>query len=421
MSFFACDEKDESSRQERFSQDVSMNLSTRSPGSAGSGISPIWVVAAGLAIIFGGLLIGSFAPALLPPQASAESRQIDELFRFMLVIGGSIFLLVEGMLIYSVIRFRAKPGDTEDGAPIHGNTTLEFVWTIIPAIIVTVIAIYSVSVWNSTHSIKPNEQTVGAVGARYAWTFNYTLDERSLPAGVTLDQLEPDIRAAVENGGLTLSSTQLHTWVNQPVAVRMNTQDVNHAFWIPGMRVKQDLLAGRTTEIRFTPIEPGVYRIVCAELCGSGHGNMAGSVDVNGNLVGAWLIVHESEDAYLSEFFEPLARAALFPPEDPVERGRMILASGVYPCASCHIVDDLGWNGAVGPNLNNIGNRAATRVAGETAEEYLRISIRMPGAYLVPGYNNLMPQFNAEPGQPNYMSDDDLDAIIAYLLTLKTS
>jgi hypothetical protein len=65
-----------------------MNLSMRSPGSAGSGISPIWVVAAGLAIIFGGLLIGSFAPALLPPQASAESRQIDELFRFMLVIGG---------------------------------------------------------------------------------------------------------------------------------------------------------------------------------------------------------------------------------------------------------------------------------------------------------------------------------------------
>jgi cytochrome c len=99
----------------------------------------------------------------------------------------------------------------------------------------------------------------------------------------------------------------------------------------------------------------------------------------------------------------------------------MILASGVYPCASCHIVDDLGWNGAVGPSLNNVGNRAATRVAGETAEEYLRISIRMPGAYLVPGYNNLMPQFNAEPGQPNYMPDSDLDAIVAYLLTLKTN
>ncbi|MDZ4765113.1 MAG: cytochrome c oxidase subunit II [Chloroflexota bacterium] len=397
-----------------------MNLTKRSPESSSAGISPIWIVAGGLAIILGGLIIGSFTPSLLPPQASAESRQVDDLFRFMLVIGGAIFLLVQGLLVYSVVRFRAKPGDTGDGAAMHGSTTLEFIWTIIPAIIVTVIAIYSVVVWNSTHSIKPNEQVVGAVGARYAWTFNYNVTSETLPPGLTVDQLPTDTQTALnDTGALLFSSGQLHTWVNQPVAVSMQTNDVNHAFWVPGMRVKQDLLAGRTTEVRFTPIEAGVYRIVCAELCGSGHGNMAGSVDVNGNLQGAWLIVHESEDVYLREFYEPNARQLLFPPEDPALRGRAILASGKYPCASCHVVNDLNWVGAVGPNLNNVGNRAETRVAGLSAAEYLHSSIRYPGEYLVPGYNNLMPQFNPEPDQTNYMPEDDLTAIIAYLLTLK--
>jgi cytochrome c oxidase subunit 2 len=397
-----------------------MNLTNRSPGSSGAGISPIWIVAGGLAIILGGLIIGSFTPNLLPPQASAEAEQVDALFRFMLVIGGAIFLLVQGLLVYSVIRFRAKAGDTSDGAPIHGSTTLEFIWTIIPAIIVTVIAIYSVAVWNATHSVKPNEQVVGAVGARYAWTFNYDVSYDNLPGGVLPDDLPAEVRTSPDTTEFFFSSPQLHTWVNQPVAVSMETNDVNHAFWIPGMRVKQDLLAGRTTEVRFTPIEPGVYRIVCAELCGSGHGNMAGEVDVNGNLVGAWLIVHDSEETYLREFYEPNARQLLFPPEDPVLRGRQILAAGTYPCAACHVVDDLGWVGAVGPSLNNIGNRAENRVAGEDPGTYLANSIRHPAQYLVPGYNNLMPAFNADPNQTNYMSDDHLFAIVSYLLTLKT-
>jgi cytochrome c oxidase subunit 2 len=375
------------------------------------------VVVGGLAIIFGGLLIGTLTPSLLPPQGSAESQQVDELFRFMLVIGGAIFLLVQGMLVYSVIRFRAKPGDMTDAPPVHGNAMLELIWTIIPGIIVTIIAIYSVSVWNSTVSIKPNEQQVAATGARFAWTFTYTIDNDTMPAELDISTLPVDIQTRFAEGTLTFNATQLHTWVGQPVVVRMNTQDVNHAFWIPGMRVKQDLLAGRETELRFTPIEPGAYRIVCAELCGSGHGAMAGTVDVNGGLQGAWLIVHADEETYLREFYAPARDAVLFPPEDPALRGRAILAAGTYPCSACHVLDDLNWAGNVGPSLNNIGNRAADRVSGETAEEYLAHSMRMPAGYLVPGYNNLMPQFNAEPGQPNYMPEDDLNAIIAYLLT----
>src|SRR5690606_27658530 len=131
---------------------------------------------------------------------------------------------------------------------------------------------------------------------------------------------------------------------------------VIHSFWVPSMRIKQDLLPGRVTEVRFTPIEPGVYRVVCAELCGSGHGDMAGQI-VNGNLVGGWVIVHPDEETYRREFLEPETLSVLFPPEDPVELGRQILASGRYPCNTCHTLDDLGWVGTIGPSLNGIGAR----------------------------------------------------------------
>jgi cytochrome c oxidase subunit 2 len=386
---------------------------------SGTSVSLVQIVIGGILIIAGGFFIGTLTPNIVPVEGSAEAQQVDGLFRFMLVIGAAIFLLVNGVLAVSIIRFRARANDYSDGPPIQGNTTLEFVWTLIPAIIVTVLTLYAYSVWNNITSVKPNEQVVDVTGQRFAWTFTYDVTEADLgDLGVAREQLSEDVTASfVDGGALTFNYPQLATWVGKPVHVQLHTQDVNHAFWIPGMRIKQDLLAGRVTDIRFTPIEAGVYRIVCAELCGSGHGDMAGTVDANGNLRGAWLIVYEDEETYMREFYRPEAQNVLFPPEDPVALGRQILAAGSYPCASCHVLSDLGWQGNVGPNLDDIGNRAATRRGGFTAEEYLANSIRHPGEYVVPGYGNLMPQFNPDPAQTNYMPDDHLDAIVAYLLT----
>ncbi len=383
-------------------------------------MSLIWIVAAGLAIILGGLLIASFTPSLFPAQGSTQAQQVDNLFRFMLAIGGSIFLLVNGVLLYSVIRFRARKGDNSDGPPIHGNTTLEFTWTAIPAVIVLVITIYSFTVWTSIREPQDNEQIVNVVGQRFAWSFTYDIPQNELPSGVTVDQLPTDVKAVYDSGKtLSFSSPQLHTWVGQPVHALLDTEDVNHAFWIPGMRIKQDLLAGRETDVRFTPIEPGVYRIECAELCGPGHGNMAGTVDENGDLQGAWLIVHADEPTYLREFYYPEAQSVLFPPTDPATLGQQILSSGKYPCATCHTLTSLGWSGNIGPHLDGIGTRAATRIPGMDGAAYIHDHIRNGNHQLVPGFSRLMPQFNSDPSQPNYMPDSDLDAIIAFLLTQK--
>ncbi len=378
----------------------------------------LWIIAAGLAIILGGLLIASFTPSIFPAQGSSQSQQVDALFRFMLAIGGAIFLLVNGILLYSVIRFRARKGDTSDGPPIHGNTTLEFTWTIIPAVIVLVLTLYSFQVWQSIRAPQDNEQVVNVTGQRFAWTFTYDIPQNGLPEGVTLDQLPDDVKAVYQSGKtINFNSSQLHTWVGQPVHVLLNSEDVNHSFWIPGMRIKQDLLPGRQTDARFTPIEAGVYRIACAELCGPGHGNMAGTVGDDGTLQGAWLIVHPDEQTYLREFYNPEAKAVLFPPTDPAVLGQQILASGKYPCATCHTLTSLGWTGNIGPHLDGIGSRAASRMPGMDGSAYIHNSVRNPTHFIVPGFSPLMPQFNNQPDMPNYMPDSDLNAIAAFLMT----
>ncbi len=339
----------------------------------------------------------------------------------MLAIGGAIFLLVNGVLLFSVIRFRAKKGDISDGPPIQGNTTLEFVWTVIPAIIVAAITIYSYQVWTTNTAPQANEQVVNVVGQRFAWSFNYDITADTLPEGVTLDQLSPDIQAQLADGkAITFSAPQLHTWANQPVHAMLQTEDVNHAFWIPNMRIKQDLLAGRVTDIRFTPIEAGTSRIECAELCGPGHGDMAGTVvNVNGEpvLKGAWLIVHADEQEYLNQFYYPEAKNVLFPPADPVELGRQILTSGKYPCSTCHTNTELGWSGNIGPNLDGVATRAGNRMPGMDGAAYIEDSIRNPTHYIVAGFSPLMPQFNDQPDMPNYMPDSDIQAIVAFMLT----
>ncbi len=382
------------------------------------GTSLIWIIVAGLAIIVGGVAIALLTPYVLPTVGSAEAQQVDDLFRFMLALGGMIFLLVQGAILFSVIRFRVRKNDYSDGPPIQGNTTLEFIWTVIPAIIVVVITIYAYTVYTNIRAEKPNEQEVAGLGQRFAWTFTYAVPAEAVPATVDQSRIPDEVQTVLDTEGqVTFSSPQLHTWVGQPMHVLLESEDVNHAFWIPGMRVKQDLLPGRVTDIRFTPIEAGVYRIVCAELCGGGHGDMAGQVTAKGELIGAWLVVHQDEETYLREFWSPEAASVLNPPEDPVERGRALIQN--YPCSGCHRLSDLGWTSVTGPSLDGIGSRTQRLSATGAAsiEDYVHTSLREPAQYVVPGYSPLMPQFNDSPDEANYMPEDQLEAIVAYLST----
>lgn len=347
------------------------------------------IVVAGILLIVGGLIIGVFTPSVLPAQASAESKQVDNLFHILLVIGGAVFLLVQGMLVFSVWRFRAKPGDTSDGISMHGNTTLEIVWTAIPAIIVFVLTILSWQVFNSITSPKEGEMTIHANGARFNWNFEYKMPLSIMGKEYDISKLPQPVQDDLKDDNLiTLTSATLYVLLGQPVVMQMEPKDVIHAFWVPAFRVKQDLIPGRVTTVRFTPDQTGEFVLECAELCGANHGAMRSTVVV------------EASQADFEAALRPIMKDLVEPPADPVARGKKLLESNVYPCYTCHNLADLAsanWVGNVGPALNGVADRAATSRAsatGQTPQEYLYTAIHDPTAYLVPGYGPLMPQLN---------------------------
>jgi cytochrome c oxidase subunit II len=191
----------------------------------------------------------------LPEQASDEAAPMDTLYDVLAVASVFVFSLVMSILIVSVGRFRRQYGDLSDGVPIHGNTSLELVWTAIPAIIVIGAAIYSGVVLADIEEEKPGTKTVNVTGEQFAWTFGYP-DERLERVG------------------------ELHLVKDTPYLFRIRAKDVLHSFWVPEFRLKKDAVPGMTTKIRIEPTREGRYSLVCAELCGLGHPTMRARVVV---------------------------------------------------------------------------------------------------------------------------------------------
>ncbi|MDX1600830.1 MAG: cytochrome c oxidase subunit II [Anaerolineales bacterium] len=304
---------------------------------------------------------------LMPTQAAERAEIVDQLFRVMIGVATVIFLIVEGALIYAVFRFRAEEGDESDAAPVHGNVGLEIVWTLIPAVIVVVIGVYAFRVLSAVEAPSSNEMIVEVTGRQFSWEFNYP---------------EQD-----------LTSSELHLVVGRPVRFEITSEDVIHSFWIPAFRAKQDATPGQISELVVTPNREGTYAARCAELCGAGHADMVTQVVV------------ESEGD-----FEAWVQELTSLPEDPTEAGRFVFDN--YGCAACHTLEDVGATGTVGPELDGIGERAAARVEGLSAEEYLRESIVDPNAHIVEGFDaGVMPQDFGE-----RMRSEELDALVNYLL-----
>jgi cytochrome c oxidase subunit 2 len=188
-----------------------------------------------------------------PVDASGAARQIDTVYDVLLICSVPVFVLVMTIAIYSVVRFRAKPGDMRDGPPIHGNTRLEVVWVAIPFIMVTALATYAWIVLDDIEAKQPDEMVVQVTARQFTWSFGY-------PGKV--------------------SSSTLVLPKDQPIDFRIRSHDVIHSFWVPEFRLKSDAVPGLTTKIRLTPDRVGRYQVVCAELCGVGHAAMRQDVRV---------------------------------------------------------------------------------------------------------------------------------------------
>jgi cytochrome c oxidase subunit 2 len=192
-----------------------------------------------------------------PKVASTQAEDIDTLFDVLIIASVPIFVLVEVVVIFSVWKFRMRPGqELEDGPPIHGNTMLEVIWTAIPALILVGLCGYAYKVLQDIEEKPKNEIVVNVTGQQFAWTFEYAGQKAKV------------------------SSEQLFLPEGTSVEFHVRSKDVIHDFWVPEFRQKIDAVPGITTKYRITPNRLGAYPVVCAELCGLGHSTMRQTVHV---------------------------------------------------------------------------------------------------------------------------------------------
>lgn len=237
---------------------------------------------------------------LLPEAASDEAALIDGLFNSMMTVSIGLFILVQGVLIISAIRFRRRAGDNTDGPPIHGNIPLEIVWTAIPAVIVLVIGVYSFDIYKAMGgfdpqaatdpgiaqvAMLPGESATGLIDPssqpkprhmhnHVALGVGAFPEDEGRPADVTIDVMGLQYAWIFTYPDSGVTSGEMHIPVNKEVQLNIKAQDVLHAFWLPEFRLKQDAIPGRDTELRFVPRHIGTYPVICAELCGAYHGAM---------------------------------------------------------------------------------------------------------------------------------------------------
>ena len=335
-------------------------------------IAGFFVVAVLMVLGFIGLQFAWQSGYLLPLQASLQAEPIDNLFRVHFSAIVVLFSLIVGLMVYSIVVFRRRKGDTTDGPHSEGNTTLEILWTIIPLGFVLIVAYLGGIALNDTQAAEPRAMNVRVVGSQWAWRFEY-----------------PDVG---------IISTELILPVDRQTLLTLTSTDVIHSFWVPEFRVKQDLLPGEDfeRELRITPDLVGEYKVRCAELCGLQHYNMEAPVKV---------LSQADFDAWVQSQVTPISN-------DPVARGDQLTQQ--YGCRACHSIDGTQ---IVGPSWKGLYGKDEALSDGTTVvvdEAYIIESIRNPGAKLTAGFQNLMP---ANIGSE--LTDEQISDIIAFIQSLK--
>jgi len=198
----------------------------------------------------------------LPRDISEHGHTIDGLFMFILYLTGIVFIATELVLVYFAWKYDEKTSE-EPVKFSHGSHALELVWTILPAVTLLFIAIYQMEAWASAKMDAPDiPPTVEVTGRQFNWDFRYPGPDQEL-------YTEDDI---VRTDG------KLYLPVNETVLLKITSSDVLHSFFLPNLRIKQDVVPGMDQNMWFKAKEQGGYDIVCAELCGWGHYKMKGRV-----------------------------------------------------------------------------------------------------------------------------------------------
>ena len=312
-------------------------------------------------------------PSILAP-ASTPAHEIYGLSLFVLLITGSIFVVVGGLLAYVLVKFRAREDDGQhEPAQVYGSVQVELAWTVIPVLIVVVLFLTTARIIFAIQDApKPRSALdVTVVGHQFWWEFRYpklgivTANELHIPAS---SALQPE-----------------------PTYLRLLSADVDHSFWVPQLGGKTDLIPNHPNEMWLDPDQPGLYLGQCAQFCGVEHAKM---------LIRVYVDTPEQFDAWAKNQQQPGVQ------DEAVAAGRRIFEA--QACMNCHTVTGTAAKGTFGPDLTHLMGRA-TIAAGAAANTpaNLHAWIQDPNQ-LKPGA--LMPAMQ--------LSDQQIDQLVAYLTTL---
>lgn len=302
-----------------------------------------------------------------PPKASTFAEETDALFMLILWISIVFFVLVVAALVIFALKFRRRPGYKGNSEALHNNA-LEITWTVLPTLLVC--WIFARGVYGYLDMMRPPADTldINVTARKWDWSFQYP------------------------NGAI---SDQLHIPIDQPVRLRMRSEDVLHAFYVPAFRAKTDIVPGRVNVLWFEAILEGKYDLFCAEYCGDQHSEMIKRHGV---------VVHKAEE------YEAWVAEAAKPPVHPVAHGFWLYER--YGCKSCH--STVEGVKVVGPWFANSYGKKFKNSKGQELdfdEQYVRESLLNPQAQMRETYETAsqMPSFQGK------LKEDEITAITAFL------
>ncbi|MBV8491670.1 MAG: cytochrome c oxidase subunit II [Candidatus Eremiobacteraeota bacterium] len=360
-----------------------------------------WGVTAVLAVLAAlGFAFWYLAPVyewLKLPVAIETAKSVDELSTFLFATATALYIFILGYIIYFCVAFRARPTDAPDaiGVQVHDNHKLEFWWTLIPTIFVIGLSIESVRIWYQIMPLQPmpNNLVVESIGHQFYWSFRY-----------------PQV-----NGEIT---GEMHLPVNVPVTLNLTSADVIHSFWVPAMRLKNDMVPGLVTEIRLTPTKIGKYPIVCTQFCGTAHNTMNSMVDPSKQFVivedqasfDKWYKGWQTKNAHVSNALTAApAAGAIDVSKGDANAGKALFST---KCSACHALGPFTQT-VVGPGLKGVMSDPShpNLVNGKPATPADVAGILQTG---YTGSMGTMPNQAA-----NGLSDQDIANLVAFLASQK--
>jgi cytochrome c oxidase subunit 2 len=312
---------------------------------------------------------------LLGEQGSEFAHKVDYAHDVVTIISVICTVLIVGVMLYFAVIYRQRDGKDHETPHIHGNNTLEVLWTLIPTLVCIWVAWLGYDSFVDLRTPPANAMEINVTGRKWAWDFQY------------------------KNGKKTTG--ELVVPVDEPVKLVMTAKDVLHSFFVPVMRTKADVIPGRYTYEWFKPIKTGDFQVFCTEYCGNEHSGMLARLKV---------LPKAEFERWLADDSEERKLAAM----KPSDRGRELYVS--KQCVTCHSLDG---SPRVGPSWLKIAGREGKLADGsayKADENYLKESILYPQAKTVAGYPAM--------GMPSYqgqLSDDDIHGLIEFMKTVDGS